>query len=91
VLPQNDLSEYFALLDFVNPGYLGTRLDFRKNFELAILRGRDADSTEKDREKSDLKLKELGEKVNKFVIRRTNDLLSKYRESRSLLSATSSL
>ncbi|CED82075.1 dna repair snf2 family [Phaffia rhodozyma] len=75
---QNDLSEYFALLDFANPGYLGTRLDFRKNFELDILRGRDSDATEKDRAKSDEKLRELGGKVNKFVIRRTNDLLSKY-------------
>jgi len=78
---QNDLSEYFALLNFANPEYLGTRLDFRKNFELKILRGRDADASEKERTESDLKLKELGGLVSKFIIRRTNDLLSKYRES----------
>lgn len=77
---QNDLSEYFALLNFANPEYLGTRLDFRKNFELKILRGRDADASEKERTESDLKLKELGGLVSKFIIRRTNDLLSKYRE-----------
>lgn len=76
---QNDLSEYFSLLNFANPEYLGTRLDFRKNFELKILRGRDVDATEKERQESDAKLKELGGQVSKFIIRRTNDLLSKYR------------
>lgn len=75
---QNDLSEYFSLLNFANPGLLGTRNDFRKNYELAILRGRDADATEKDREKSDEKLQELSTLVSRFIIRRTNDLLSKY-------------
>ncbi|KAJ9107838.1 hypothetical protein QFC19_002744 [Naganishia cerealis] len=75
---QNDLSEYFSLLNFANPEYLGTRADFRKNFELKILRGRDADASEKERIESDAKLKELGGLVSKFIIRRTNDLLSKY-------------
>lgn len=75
---QNDLSEYFSLLTFANPGVLGTRADFRKNFELPILRGRDADGTEKAREAGDVKLKELYALVNKFIIRRTNDILSKY-------------
>lgn len=77
---QNDLSEYFALLNFANPEYLGSKLDFKKNFESKILRGRDADATDKEKEESDAKLKELGGQVSKFIIRRTNDLLSKYRE-----------
>ena len=77
---QNDLSEYFALLNFANPEYLGTRNDFKKNFENKILRGRDADATDKEKQESDVKLKELGALVSKFIIRRTNDLLSKYRE-----------
>ena len=77
---QNDLSEYFALLNFANPEYLGTKLDFKKNFESKILRGRDADASEKDKLESDVKLKELGGLVSKFIIRRTNDLLSKYRK-----------
>ncbi|KAF2402644.1 DNA repair protein, SNF2 family [Trichodelitschia bisporula] len=75
---QNDLSEYFALLDFVNPGYLGTRMDFRKQFELPILKGRDAAGSDKDVAKGEERLRELLALVNKFIIRRTNDLLSKY-------------
>lgn len=75
---QNDLSEYFSLLNFANPGLLGSRNDFRKNFENAILRGRDADATDSEREKGDSKLTELSQIVSKFIIRRTNDILSKY-------------
>ncbi|KAK9323582.1 P-loop containing nucleoside triphosphate hydrolase protein [Lipomyces orientalis] len=75
---QNDLSEYFALLNFANPGLLGTRTEFRKNYEISILKGRDADATDKDREQGDQKLGELATLVNRFIIRRTNDILSKY-------------
>ncbi|KAK3828042.1 MAG: SNF2 family N-terminal domain-containing protein [Benniella sp.] len=75
---QNDLSEYFSLLNFANPGLLGTTLEFRKNYELPILRGRDADATEQEQETSNQKLVELSNLVSKFIIRRTNDILSKY-------------
>ncbi|KAI1261986.1 DNA repair protein rhp54 [Xylariaceae sp. FL1019] len=75
---QNDLSEYFALISFANPGLLGSRLEFRKRYEIPILRGRDADASEKDRERGDERLGELLGVVNKFIIRRTNDILSKY-------------
>ncbi|KAL1744194.1 P-loop containing nucleoside triphosphate hydrolase protein [Schizophyllum fasciatum] len=75
---QNDLSEYFSLLNFANPNFLGTKNDFRKNYENAIIRGRDADATDKDKEESEKKLRELTGIVTKFIIRRTNDLLSKY-------------
>lgn len=76
---QNDLNEYFSLLNFCNPGYLGTKQQFHKEFEMPILRGRDGDATDKQKEKGDQAQKELLTKVNKFIIRRTNDLLSKYR------------
>jgi DNA repair and recombination RAD54-like protein len=78
---KNDLSEYFSLLSFANPNFLGTKNDFRKNFENTIIRGRDADATDKVKEESEKKLKELGSLVTKFIIRRTNDLLSKYCKS----------
>lgn len=75
---QNDLSEYFSLLNFANPDLLGSRLEFRKNFELAILKGRDAGASDKEKEEGDKKLSELSALVSRFIIRRTNDLLSKY-------------
>ncbi len=75
---QNDLSEYFALLNFANPELLGSRVDFRKNFEIAILRGRDAEATDKQQQEANEKLSQLSALVSRFIIRRTNDLLSKY-------------
>ncbi|KAL4908329.1 hypothetical protein BDW74DRAFT_166088 [Aspergillus multicolor] len=75
---QNDLSEYFALLNFANPDLLGSQNEFRKRFEIPILRGRDAAGTEEDRKKGDERLAELSGIVNKYIIRRTNDILSKY-------------
>ncbi|KAJ3285465.1 DNA-dependent ATPase protein rad54 [Borealophlyctis nickersoniae] len=75
---QNDLTEYFALLSFAIPDVLGSGAEFRKNFENPILRGRDADASEKDRERSNEKLQELLSIANKFIIRRTAELLTKY-------------
>lgn len=90
---QNDLTEYFSLLNFANPGILGTRLEFRKNYENAILKGRDLDATDKQKLACEEKLKALITLVNKFVIRRTNDLLTKYckRQQFSLLRTDISL
>ena len=75
---QNDLTEYYSLLSFANPSLLGTRQEFRSKYELSILKGRDSDATESERAKGDENLADLLNTVNKFIIRRTNDILSKY-------------
>ena len=75
---QNDLTEYFSLLNFANPGLLGSRSEFHKKYELPILRGRDAAGSDLDRKKGDEAISDLLALVNKFIIRRTNDILSKY-------------
>ena len=58
---------------------------------MKILRGRDAEASDKEKEESDAKLKELGGLVNRFIIRRTNDILSKYRKCRRVPRMTSRL
>ncbi|KAJ8418593.1 hypothetical protein AAFF_G00000920 [Aldrovandia affinis] len=75
---QNDLLEYFSLVHFVNAGILGTAQEFKKRFEVPILKGRDADASDKDRQCGEEKLKELIGIVNRCLIRRTSDILSKY-------------
>nr|XP_046248389.1 DNA repair and recombination protein RAD54-like [Scatophagus argus] len=75
---QNDLLEYFSLVHFVNSGILGTSQEFKKRFELPILKGRDADANDKDRLAGEEKLKELISIVNRCLIRRTSDILFKY-------------
>lgn len=57
---------------------MGTGAEFRKKFELPILRGRDSDASEKDRLRSEECLLELSTIANKFIIRRTAELLAKY-------------
>ncbi|KAF1770635.1 hypothetical protein GCK72_002455 [Caenorhabditis remanei] len=75
---QNDLLEYFSLVNFVNPGLLGTASEFRKKFENAILKGRDADASAEDQKKGEEKTKEMVSLVEKCIIRRTSALLTKY-------------
>nr|XP_020639027.1 DNA repair and recombination protein RAD54-like [Pogona vitticeps] len=75
---QNDLLEYFSLVHFVNSGILGTAQEFKKHFEIPILKGRDADASESERHKGEERLKELISIVNRCLIRRTSDILSKY-------------
>ncbi|XP_067086637.1 DNA repair and recombination protein RAD54-like [Osmerus mordax] len=75
---QNDLLEYFSLVHFVNAGILGTAQEFKKRFEIPILKGRDAAASDKDRQSGEEKLKELISIVNRCLIRRTSDILSKY-------------
>ncbi|KAJ2612047.1 DNA-dependent ATPase protein rad54, partial [Coemansia sp. RSA 1365] len=75
---QNDLTEYFSLLNFTNPGLLGSTQEFRKRYELPILRGRDSLATDNEQQIGDAKLSELNAVASKVIIRRTNDLLSKY-------------
>ncbi|CAL4145444.1 unnamed protein product [Meganyctiphanes norvegica] len=75
---QNDLLEYFSLVHFVNAGILGTAKDFRKKYELPILRSRDSEASDKDHQIGKEKLEELIGIVSRCIIRRTNDILSKY-------------
>ncbi|XP_043247794.1 DNA repair and recombination protein RAD54-like isoform X3 [Colletes gigas] len=75
---QNDLLEYFSLVHFVNQGLLGTAQEFRKQFEIPILRGQDAAATDAERNLAQERLSKLITIVNKCLIRRTSALLSKY-------------
>lgn len=75
---QNDLLEYFSLIHFVNGGLLGTSTEFRKRFEIPILRGRDGGATDKERQVGLEKQRELIGIVNKCMIRRTQALLTMY-------------
>ncbi|CAI2735614.1 unnamed protein product [Schistosoma spindalis] len=75
---QNDLLEYFSLVHFVNMGLLGTASEFRRHYEIPILRGRDADATKEDQKKGEEILQELLGIVTRCIIRRTQALLTKY-------------
>ncbi|KAL2858194.1 SNF2 family N-terminal domain-containing protein [Aspergillus pseudodeflectus] len=75
---QNDLKEFFAAVDLVNPGVLGSFKSFVKEFEVPIVRSRQPEATEKDIEKGEARNEELRELTSKFMLRRTADILAKY-------------
>ncbi|PWY90117.1 dsDNA-dependent ATPase [Aspergillus heteromorphus CBS 117.55] len=75
---QNDLKEFFAAVDLVNPGVLGTFKSFIKEFEGPIVRSRQPEATRKDIEKGEARNAELRELTSKFMLRRTADILAKY-------------
>uniref|UniRef100_A0A1Y1LRC4 DNA repair and recombination protein RAD54-like n=1 Tax=Photinus pyralis TaxID=7054 RepID=A0A1Y1LRC4_PHOPY len=75
---QNDLTEYFSLIHFVNEGLLGSAQEFRRKFENYIMKGQDSYATPLERQHAQERLTELTTLVNRCLIRRTSALLTKY-------------
>lgn len=75
---QNDLSEFFCMVNFVNDGLLGTYKAFMKNFETPIVRSRQPDAIPKDIELGEARSEELAETTSPFILRRTANILSNY-------------
>lgn len=71
---QNDLQEFFAMVDFTNPGVLGTQEEFRKNMLFPILRGREPDASDSQKNKMMKIQEEMSRIVNEFILRRVNTL-----------------
>lgn len=75
---QNDLSEFFMMVDFVNPDLLGSFKTFTREFETPIVKSRQPGALKKDVEKGEARSEELASLTSKFILRRTADILSKY-------------
>ncbi|THG14151.1 hypothetical protein TEA_020571 [Camellia sinensis var. sinensis] len=75
---QNDLEEFYAMVNFTNPGILGDAAYFRRYFETPIICGREPSATEEEKRLCAERSAELSAKVNQFILRRTNALLSNH-------------
>ncbi|XP_045816620.1 protein CHROMATIN REMODELING 25 isoform X2 [Trifolium pratense] len=75
---QNDLEEFFAMVNFTNPGILGGIAHFRRYFEAPIICGREPAATAEEKKLGAERTAELSAKVNQFILRRTNALLSNH-------------
>ncbi|KAK9453128.1 SNF2 family N-terminal domain-containing protein [Dipodascopsis uninucleata] len=75
---QNDLGEFFAMIDFVCPALFDSYNAFKRQFELPILRSRQPEARKKDVELGRMRSAELSKLTKTFVLRRTAVLLAKY-------------
>lgn len=75
---QNDLAEFYTMVDFVNPGLLNKYSTFKREFETPILKSRQPGASAKDTEKGEARSEELANITGMFILRRTAEILSKY-------------
>uniref|UniRef100_A0A3Q2TIX6 RAD54 like 2 n=1 Tax=Fundulus heteroclitus TaxID=8078 RepID=A0A3Q2TIX6_FUNHE len=72
---QNNLVEYWCMVDFVRPDFLGTRQEFSNMFERPILNGQCVDSTPQDIQLMRYRSHVLHSLLEGFVQRRGHDVL----------------
>jgi len=75
---QNDLQEFYAMVDFTNRSVLGKPEQFRRTYEGPILRGREPDASDKQKQRSAQCQEQMSSIVNDFILRRTNTLNAKH-------------
>ena len=74
---QNNLVEYWCMVDFVRPSYLGTKTEFSNMFERPILNGQCIDSTPQDVKLMRYRAHVLHSLLKGFVQRRSQAVLQK--------------
>lgn len=79
---QNDLEEFFAVCDFVNPGCFNSLASFRSVFANPIIASRDSNAPPDIVNLGHARGKELGRITSCFVLRRTSNILAKYLPSK---------
>ncbi|XP_038600612.1 DNA repair and recombination protein RAD54B isoform X2 [Tachyglossus aculeatus] len=75
---QNDLQEFYALIEFVNPGILGSLSTYRKIYEEPIIRSREPSATKEEKELGEKRAAELTRLTGMFILRRTQEVINKY-------------
>ena len=76
---QNDLVELFTMIDFINPGILGTYSQFKRDFMNPILRARDTNCHDPDIvQHGEDKSLELISITKPFILRRTSKVMSNH-------------
>nr|CAD7459038.1 unnamed protein product [Timema tahoe] len=79
---QNDLQEFYSLINFVNPGVLGSSAEFRQEFEEPIVRSQQPDAEAEVRAIGKERAAELNRKTGWFILRRTQQAINQYLPSK---------
>lgn len=80
---QNDLKEFYAIMCVVNPNVVGTSKTFTSKFEDPIVKSKQPEATEEERQIGQDALEVLTDLTNRFILRRTQDIISKYLPSKT--------
>ncbi|KAM4688311.1 DNA repair and recombination protein RAD54B isoform 2-T2 [Discoglossus pictus] len=75
---QNDLQEFYALIEFVNPGVLGSLGTYRKIYEEPIIRSREPSATREEKVLGEERAAELSRLTGLFILRRTQEVINKF-------------
>ncbi|XP_027869334.1 DNA repair and recombination protein RAD54B isoform X1 [Xiphophorus couchianus] len=75
---QNDLQEFYAIIEFVNPGILGSTTAYRKVYEEPILHSRQPSCSEDERVLGEERAAELSRLTGMFILRRTQEIINRY-------------
>ncbi|ETI19661.1 hypothetical protein G647_08673 [Cladophialophora carrionii CBS 160.54] len=75
---QNDLGEFFSMVNFVNDGVLGSPKGFIRDYEKPIMRSRQPDATADEIERGQEASEDMSRITSPFILRRTADILSDF-------------
>ena len=75
---QNDLTEFYSMIDFVNSGILGSHATFKRIYEEPIMKSRLPSCSAADKELGASRLAELSRLTGMFVLRRSAEVNEKY-------------
>ncbi|XP_072107979.1 DNA repair and recombination protein RAD54B isoform X1 [Mobula birostris] len=75
---QNDLQEFYSLVEFVNPGVLGSSSTYKKIYEEPIVRSQQPSATKDEKQLGEERAAELCRLTGLFILRRTQDIINNY-------------
>ncbi|KYM80237.1 DNA repair and recombination protein RAD54B [Atta colombica] len=79
---QNDLKEFYALIDFVNPGILGTSNEYKSYYEEPIVAAQCSSADDDILSLGNERSAELYKRTKSFILRRSQKAINKYLPSK---------
>ncbi|KAG1649713.1 DNA repair and recombination protein RAD54B [Nymphon striatum] len=75
---QNDMQEFFSIVEFCNPGILGTYTGFKKIYEDPILKSNQPKATKDEKDIGEKRAAALNRLISLFTLRRTSEVINKF-------------